>query len=95
MMLIDLLFFIFLFEIFFFFFFLFIRFIIIFFQGRTVIIEQDDSTPKITKDGVTVAKNISLKDKVENVGAQLVREVFFVLLILLDLGCNSYKFCCW
>ncbi|CAH7674298.1 heat shock protein 60 [Phakopsora pachyrhizi] len=44
-------------------------------KGRNVIIEQSFGGPKITKDGVTVAKSITLKDKFENLGARLVQEV--------------------
>uniref|UniRef100_A0A914QIQ9 Heat shock protein 60 n=1 Tax=Panagrolaimus davidi TaxID=227884 RepID=A0A914QIQ9_9BILA len=42
-------------------------------KGRNVIIEQSWGSPKITKDGVTVAKSIDLKDKYENLGAKLVQ----------------------
>jgi chaperonin GroEL len=44
-------------------------------KGRNVVIDKSFGAPHITKDGVTVAKEISLKDKFENMGAQLVREV--------------------
>ncbi|KAG5731520.1 Heat shock protein 60, partial [Termitomyces sp. T112] len=44
-------------------------------KGRNVIIEQSFGGPKITKDGVTVAKSITLKDKFENLGARLVQDV--------------------
>jgi chaperonin GroEL len=44
-------------------------------KGRNVVIEKKFGSPTITKDGVTVAKEIDLKDPIENVGAQLVREV--------------------
>lgn len=44
-------------------------------KGRTVMIDQSFGAPKITKDGVTVAKNIELEDNVENMGAQHVRSV--------------------
>jgi chaperonin GroEL len=44
-------------------------------KGRNVVIEKKFGSPTITKDGVTVAKEIDLKDPMENVGAQLVREV--------------------
>src|ERR1700744_1202656 len=44
-------------------------------KGRNVVIEKKFGSPTITKDGVTVAKGIDLKDPLENVGAQLVREV--------------------
>jgi chaperonin GroEL len=43
--------------------------------GRNVVIERSFGTPTITKDGVTVAKEITLEDKLENMGAQMVREV--------------------
>jgi chaperonin GroEL len=43
--------------------------------GMNVVIEKKFGSPTITKDGVTVAKEIDLKDPLENVGAQLVREV--------------------
>ena len=42
--------------------------------GRNVIIEQDQGNPVSTKDGVTVAKSITLKNKVENLGAQIVKQ---------------------
>ena len=44
-------------------------------QGRNVVIEQPYGGPKITKDGVTVAKAIEFKDKFQNVGANLVKQV--------------------
>lgn len=44
-------------------------------KGRTVIIEQAFGSPKVTKDGVTVAKAIEFKDKLKNVGASLVKSV--------------------
>jgi len=44
-------------------------------KGRNVVIEKSFGAPRITKDGVTVAKEIELKDKFENIGAQLLREV--------------------
>src|SRR6056300_1735472 len=43
-------------------------------SGRNVIIEQDMGMPVSTKDGVTVAKSVELKDRVENIGAQLVKQ---------------------
>ena len=43
--------------------------------GRNVVIEKTYGSPSITKDGVTVAKEITLEDKLENMGAQMVREV--------------------
>src|SRR5256885_12038941 len=44
-------------------------------KGRNVIIDKKFGSPTITKDGVTVAKEIELKDPIENMGAQMVREV--------------------
>ena len=44
-------------------------------QGKNVIIEQSFGGPKITKDGVTVAKAVELKDKFQNIGAKLVQDV--------------------
>lgn len=44
-------------------------------KGRNVIIDKSYGTPHITKDGVTVAKEIELEDKIENMGAQMVKEV--------------------
>src|SRR5678816_4290080 len=44
-------------------------------KGRNVVIEKSFGAPKITKDGVTVAKEIELEDKFANMGAQMLREV--------------------
>src|SRR4051812_28117168 len=44
-------------------------------KGRNVVIEKSFGSPVVTKDGVTVAKEIELADKFENMGAQMVREV--------------------
>src|SRR5436309_3612801 len=44
-------------------------------KGRNVVLEKSFGSPTITKDGVTVAKEIDLEDKFENMGAQMVREV--------------------
>jgi len=44
-------------------------------KGRNVVIEKKFGAPTVTKDGVTVAKEIELEDKLENVGAQMVKEV--------------------
>ncbi|SPD71980.1 chaperone Hsp60, peptide-dependent ATPase, heat shock protein [uncultured Desulfobacterium sp.] len=44
-------------------------------KGRNVLIDKSFGSPKITKDGVTVAKEIDLEDKFENMGAQMVKEV--------------------
>ena len=42
-------------------------------KGRNVVLEKSFGAPRITKDGVTVAKEIELEDKFENMGAQMVR----------------------
>src|SRR5881628_806910 len=44
-------------------------------KGRNVVLEKSYGAPRITKDGVTVAKEIELEDKFENMGAQMVKEV--------------------
>src|SRR3954463_5692409 len=44
-------------------------------KGRHVVIDKSFGAPRITKDGVTVAKEIELSDRFENLGAQMVREV--------------------
>ena len=44
-------------------------------KGRNVVLDKSFGAPRITKDGVTVAKDIELKDKFENMGAQMLREV--------------------
>ena len=44
-------------------------------KGRNVVLERSFGAPTVTKDGVSVAKEIELKDKFENMGAQLVKEV--------------------
>ena len=44
-------------------------------KGRNVVIEKSFGSPRSTKDGVTVAKEIELEDKFENMGAQMVKEV--------------------
>ena len=44
-------------------------------KGRNVILAKSWGAPRITKDGVTVAKEIELEDKFENMGAQMVRDV--------------------
>jgi chaperonin GroEL len=44
-------------------------------RGRNVVLDKSYGAPRITKDGVTVAKEIELSDKFENMGAQMVREV--------------------
>ena len=44
-------------------------------KGRNVVLDKSYGAPRITKDGVTVAKEIELSDKFENMGAQMIREV--------------------
>src|SRR5260221_4655068 len=44
-------------------------------KGRNVVLDKSFGAPRISKDGVTVAKEIELEDKFENIGAQMVREV--------------------
>ena len=44
-------------------------------KGRNVVVDKSFGAPRITKDGVTVAKEIELRDKFENMGAQMVKEV--------------------
>ncbi len=44
-------------------------------KGRNVVLDKSFGAPRITKDGVTVAKEIELNDKFENMGAQMLREV--------------------
>src|SRR6202142_3233828 len=44
-------------------------------RGRNVVLQKKFGAPTITKDGVTVAKEVELKDPLENMGAQMVREV--------------------
>ena len=44
-------------------------------KGRNVVMDKSYGSPKITKDGVSVAKEIELEDKFENMGAQMVKEV--------------------
>ena len=44
-------------------------------KGRNVVIEKKFGSPQVTKDGVTVAKEIELANRFENIGAQMVKEV--------------------
>lgn len=46
-----------------------------FLKGRNVVLEQSFGAPKVTKDGVTVAKSIEFKDRIKNMGASLVKQV--------------------
>ncbi len=59
-------------------------------KGRNVILDKKFGAPTVTKDGVSVAKEIELKDPIENMGAQLVKEVKLLMLpvmVLLLLQC--------
>jgi chaperonin GroEL len=47
-------------------------------KGRNVVIDKKFGAPQITKDGVTVAKEIELADAIENMGAQMVKEQFWL-----------------
>ena len=47
-------------------------------KGRNVVIEKKFGAPAVTKDGVTVAKEIELEDPIENIGAQMVKEVALI-----------------
>ena len=51
-------------------------------KGRNVVLDKSFGAPTVTKDGVSVAKEIELKDKFENMGAQMVKEVASKLLTL-------------
>ncbi|NYH16951.1 chaperonin GroEL (HSP60 family) [Paraburkholderia bryophila] len=44
-------------------------------KGRNVVLERSFGSPVVTRDGVSVAKEIELQDRVQNIGAQLVKEV--------------------
>ena len=50
-------------------------------KGRNVVLDKSYGAPRVTKDGVTVAKEIELEDKFENMGAQMLREVASLSLI--------------
>ena len=47
-------------------------------KGRNVVLDKSFGAPRITKDGVTVAKEIELDDKFENMGAQMVKELSLI-----------------
>src|SRR5881397_1517605 len=61
-------------------------------KGRNVVIDKKFGSPTITKDGVTVAKEIELKDSLENMGAQMVREVASRLQMLRATGLQPQQF---
>ena len=58
--------------------------------GRNVIIEHETNRPQSTKDGVTVAKSIQLKDPEENMGAQLVKQAAVRTAEEAQTGCNDF-----
>ena len=60
-------------------------------KGRNVILDKKFGAPTVTKDGVSVAKEIELKDPVENMGAQLVKEVASKTAD--DAGWYNYRYC--
>lgn len=62
-------------------------------QGRNVIIEKSRGDPKVTKDGVTVAKSINFKEKAKNVGAELVKQVASATNTAA--GDGNLLFCAW
>ncbi|CAA0839962.1 Chaperonin CPN60- mitochondrial [Striga hermonthica] len=58
-------------------------------KGHNVVIEQSWGAPKVTKDGVTVAKSIEFKDRVKNIGASLVKQVANATNDVAGDGCKS------
>ena len=61
-------------------------------KGRNVVLDKSFGAPRITKDGVTVAKEIELDDKFENMGAQMVKEVASQQMILLEMEQQRLQF---
>ena len=61
-------------------------------KGRNVVLDKSYGAPRITKDGVTVAKEIALEDKFENMGAQIVREVASNTSDIVETGNDSWRF---
>ena len=68
-------------------------------KGRNVVIDKKFGAPTVTKDGVTVAKEIELENKFENMGAQLVKEVASKTADIAgynDCNCiSAINCCCW
>lgn len=60
-----------------------------------MVIEQSFGAPKVTKDGVTVAKSIEFKDKIKNVGASLVKQVANATNDVAGDGKSSARICCF
>jgi chaperonin GroEL len=60
-------------------------------KGRNVVLDKKFGSPTITKDGVTVANEIDLKDPAENMGAQMVREVASKTSDTADDGCRPKR----
>ena len=63
-------------------------------KGRNVVLDKSFGAPRITKDGVTVAKEIELEDKFENMGAQMVREVASKTNDTAGTGTSASSACC-
>ena len=57
-------------------------------KGRNVVLQKSFGAPTVTKDGVTVAKEIELKDPVENMGAQMVKELASITSNICGFGSN-------
>ena len=57
-------------------------------KGRNVVLDKSFGAPRITKDGVTVAKDISLQNKFQNMGAQMIKEVASKTADLAGDGCH-------
>jgi chaperonin GroEL len=64
-------------------------------KGRNVVLDKKFGSPTITKDGVTVAKEIDLKDPIENIGARMVREVASKTSDLAGDGTTTATVCIW
>ena len=62
-------------------------------KGRNVVLDKSYGAPRITKDGVTVAKEIELDDKFENMGAQMVKEVASKTSEVAGDGTNTHHRC--
>ena len=62
-------------------------------KGRNVVLDKSFGAPTVTKDGVSVAKEVELQDKFENMGAQMVKEVSSKLLMLLETEQLQQRYC--
>ena len=63
-------------------------------KGRNVVLEKKFGSPTITKDGVTVAKEVELEDSVEDLGAKMVKEEGAEYLVNLEGECGFVKMIC-